>query len=547
MDRLLYWNTVLSNSAAAAISVDPITRKLNAVISDGGADAASIRLIQQGMNLLQRDSYELTFDAKASAARTIAVRLMSKDGSVIYSGPDTIPLTTSNESYRIAFTMPANVTDAEGQLEILLGGNTAAVQLDNVKLIRTTNLNVDFTGVDLFPLQNGDFSYGLNGWEPFTQGGAAAFSDANGAAKIAVSNVGGEAWNVMLNQSNLSLTKGLTYVLSFDARSTAVRDIEAALENATYVRLFYSGPLMLTPSMQHFEFTFKMAADDMLALKFLLGKTAQSAAGPHDIFIDNVVLEVKDAPVLRPPTLIPDTAANFVGEAVELEFAENEAWRTSVEAIEINGVPLLAGQYTIQPGGIVIDQAAFASDQIYAVKVKAAGFGDAGVNQFMYAADGNLVLNGEMSSGSANWAFWFGDRGESEYAPENGAARMDIYYNGGMHPDWHVPISWSTQFTQNGIKLAAGKAYELSFHAWSTIDRPIAAELTGYNNNQTVHFNITGDQSAVYKRSLLPTGDVTMSLKFLLGNVVNGAFTTPDGEHTIYIDNVEGGRCTAVS
>ncbi|WP_339207823.1 carbohydrate binding domain-containing protein [Paenibacillus sp. FSL K6-3182] len=538
MDRLLYWNTKITDSAIADISVDPLLRRLNVNISDGGTNASSIKLTQQGINLLQKDSYELTFDAEASAARTITVQLKSKDGSTIYSGPHAIQLDTSNSSHKLSFTMPPNVTDEEAQLEFLLGGSNAGVQLDNIKLIRTTNLNVDFTGVELFPLKNGDFSNGLSGWEPFTQGGTAAFMESNGAAKIAVTNVGGEAWNVMFNQSNLKLSKGMTYVLSFDASSTVARDIEAALENAGYTRRFYTGPLMLTPSMQHFEFTFKMMTDDNVALKFLLGKTPKSAAAPHDIFFDNVVLEVKDAPMLRPPTLIPDKTDNLVGNAVEIRFVENEAWRTAISAIEVNGAVLAGAKYTLQPGSIVIDQSVFASDQLYTINVKSTGFADTSVNQLMLAADGNLVLNGGMTNGSANWVHWFGDGGDSKYTPKDGVAQIDIYYHGGMHPEWNVPVGWSTQFNQSGIKLEAGKSYELSFNAWSTVNRPIAVELGGYNNTESVHFNLTGDSAAVYKKSLRPNSNVDMTLKFLLGNVVNGAFVTPDGEHTIYIDNV---------
>src|SRR5690606_28698838 len=152
--------------------------------------------------------------------------------------------------------------------------------------------------------KNGDFHFGLAGWEPFTQGGAAAFSGAGGEAVINVTNAGTAGWNVMLNQSGLQLEGGLFYVLSFDASSSVNRDIEVSLENTGYVRRFFSGSLPLNGEKQRFEYVFRMPADEVVALKIMTGKTAQSPAGAHQVMIDNVKLEVQYAPLLQSATVI---------------------------------------------------------------------------------------------------------------------------------------------------------------------------------------------------------------------------------------------------
>ncbi|MWC26895.1 carbohydrate binding domain-containing protein [Paenibacillus sp. MMS18-CY102] len=536
MDRMKYWNFNVTPDASATASVDADRRQLDAVIADGGSNAASITLAQTGLELLQNDEYKLAFDAKASAVRTIGVKLTNADGTVVFAEDNGVALGTTLASHTLTFEMPVGASYADAKLTFLLGGSDKAVSMDNVKLIRTTNRNVDFTGIDIYPLKNGDFSAGLSSWEPFTQGGAASFQPDNGAAKIGVTNVGGEGWNVMFNQSNLKLVKGLTYEFSFKAKSSVARDIQATLENATYTRRFDTGTLALTPNWQTFSYTFKMAGDDNVALKFLLGKLANSQAG--DVFIDDVVLQVQNAPVARPVTLVADATNNFVGQPIELTFTSNAAWEAAVQAIIVNGTPLAAGQFAVQPGVLTLNADAFATDRVYAITVKAMGYADTSVNQTLFASDGNHVMNGKFANGTNSWDTWVGEGGVSDFAVVNETAKIDIHYNGGIHPQWNVPVSWSTQLMQSGIQLEAGKTYDLSFRAWSTLDRPILIELGGYNNNQQAGFDLTSDQAKVYHMSIRPNAATIMTLKYLLGNVVNGTSTTPNAPHSIFLDDV---------
>jgi len=538
MDRTKYWNVTVSAGASATASVDRNRRALEVAIASGGSKASDIAVEQKGIQLLANDEYKLTFDAKASADRTIGVQWTSGDGNTVFAEQADIELGTSTGTYTVTFTMPAGVSVADGRFVLLLGGSDEDVVLDNVKLVRTTNRNVDFTGIELYPLKNGDFSAGLAAWEPFLQGGAANFQAADGAAKIAVANVGGEAWNVMLNQSNLQLSKGMTYVVSFRAKSSVPRDIQATLENATYARRFDSGSLALTTEWQTFNYTFKMPADESVALKLLLGKLGAAPAGAHDIYIDDVMLEIQNAPVKRPPSLTADSSDNRIGQPVQLAFLPNAVWEAAVQSVLVNGTQLLAGQYTVSSGIVEIAADAFAADQTYAITVKADGYADTKVSQTMFASDGNIVSNGSFSNQDTGWETWVGEGGVSTFQVENGTAKVDIAYHGGIHSQWNVPVSWSTQLAQSGLKLEAGKSYELSFRAWSTADRPILIELTGYNNNEQIGFNLTSDSSQSFKTSLRSAAGATLTLKYLLGNVVTATGTTPDAPHTIYIDDV---------
>lgn len=539
MDRMKYWSFSAADGVASA-SVNPDTRELTVQFGDGGVQAQAVKLEQNGLNLLQGDTYQLKFSAKAAASRTIGVRFVSKDGSVEYHAETGIALGTSFADHTLSFTMPAQVSDTEGRLLFDLGGSDAAVTLDNVVLIRTTNHNVDYTGVELFPLKNGDFSSGLTAWEPFTQGAAATFSAAEGTAKIAVGSVGGEAWNIMLNQSNLQIRKGFTYVLSFEAKASIARDTEATLENSAYTRRFDSGFIALGTDWKHFEYTFKPTADDNVALKFLLGKTPQAPAAAHDVFFRNVVLEIQNAPVKRPPTLAADTTDTRFGQPITLTFKDDAAWRSAVTAIQIGGRTVEQELYEVQAGAIVFSPQAFASAGANAIKVVAEGYADALVSQPLIEGDGNLLNNGSFTKGTAGWEHWVGKTGDSTFEVKEGTANLQIHYNGGVTTEWGdpVPVSWYTQLMQPGIKLTGGKTYELSFRAWSTVNRPIVIELTGYNGDAKLEFHITGDASEVYTATLKPAADVTFALKFLLGNVVTATETTTSAEHLIQMDDI---------
>lgn len=539
MDRMKYWNFT-TNGASATAGVDPEVRQLAVAIQNGGSSPQAIQLSQKGINLLQTDVYELTFDAKAAANRTIGVRFVSKDGTNVYGQVSGITLGTSMAAKQATFTMPAGINDTEGQLVFDLGGSNSAVSLDNVVLIRTTNNNADYTKVSLYPLLNGDFSAGLSYWEPFTQGSAANFSAADGAAKVSISNVGAETWSVMLNQSNLKLTKGFTYKVAFDAKSSAARDAEVTLEDAAYNRWFDSGMIPVGTNWQHYEYTLKPTADGNVAIKFQFGKTPQAPAGAHDVYLRNVVLEVQNAPLARPQTLLADNTDNRLGQPVELRFTDNAAWRNAITGVLVNGEPLAAQDYTVGAGVITLGPGAFDATGTYTVTVQAQGYADISVTQTMIASDGNLVSNGSFDKGEDNWEFWVANAGDSVFDAADGTANLDIHYYGGYTTEWGDPVavSWYTQLMQSGIQLEAGKTYELSFRAWSTVNRPILIELTGYNNNQQIPFSITGNAGTVYTAVLKPAAATSLTIKYLLGNVITGSETTPDVAHVFHIDDV---------
>lgn len=305
MDRMTYWNLV-TNQAVASASVDEGSRELQVEVIDGGANPTDVQVLQKGMYLLEGNDYKATFRARAAKPTSIQVDVRSKEGEVSYSELQTINLTTEMAEYDIVFTMPDEITDSEGQLIFNLGGQDSNIILDDIVLLKTST-EIDYGQVDLFPLKNGQFANGFDSWGSYVHFDASATLSVNSQeeVQIDISNEGKEPWSVLLEQGNLKLSKGVEYIVSFDARSSALRDVEVTVENAQYTR-FLSEKSTLTNEMSQYSYTFTMPSDETASLKFLLGKDGENTIGNHIIHIDNVVLQVKNAPEPQPePTTTP--------------------------------------------------------------------------------------------------------------------------------------------------------------------------------------------------------------------------------------------------
>ncbi|WP_237458402.1 carbohydrate binding domain-containing protein [Pontibacillus yanchengensis] len=287
MSRMIFWDFHEKDGASAEANVDADTRELQVDITETDNNPESIQLKQTGMQLLEGSEYELTFDARAASNRTIQVDVLSKDGSLSYSETKTIELSEEMETHKVTFTMPTDITDREGQLVFQLGGAEADVFLDNVKLVRTTDY-IDYSDVDLTPLENGDFAAGLENWSNYIHFDAEAEVNADGEVFHAdIENAGNETWSVLLEHPNMTFSKNVTYNVSFDARSTVSRDMEVTLENANYNR-YLSEKVTLEKDMETYSFELTMPQGDTVSLKFLMGQFADK----HDIYIDNVDVEV---------------------------------------------------------------------------------------------------------------------------------------------------------------------------------------------------------------------------------------------------------------
>ncbi len=295
VDRKTYWNLNVDNShdegAKAKYSVSEKTRELFIDVSGKNGKVSDIVLDQKGIKLSENGEYELTFDARTNFKHGKDIEVVVKSNNDEVIAREKIELTTNMDTHTVSFNIPEGKESNQGTLEFLVGGANKDVYLDNVSLINNTKPDIN-----AFPLKNGDFSQDLTGWESWSAVGA-EFKPEDGKAVINMPNKfweggdGAQTWAVQLKQTGLPLYKGLEYVVSFDASSNIEREFELVLQNSGYYRHFEK-KVTVGPETNTYTYSFVPNGDDIVELNFLLGKYGDYE--PHQVTIDNVVLEVKN-------------------------------------------------------------------------------------------------------------------------------------------------------------------------------------------------------------------------------------------------------------
>ncbi|MEK4850046.1 carbohydrate binding domain-containing protein [Paenibacillus sp. FSL H7-0756] len=525
-DRMSYWHIGTSGGAEVNPQVDTEGRlKLDITGVDSGGSGVTLQ--QKGIFLVQNQDYKLTFEADSSSARTAVVELSGYDGVVYASQP--VQLSAGHQQVEAVFKNFPGASDRLGQFVLSLSGGTGTVLLDQFVLVRTSSYyDPDLT---YYPLLNGDFSFGLTSWERLLteDGGQSTAAAVDGAAKFSITNTGNQAYSVMLFQNNLKAAAGLDYVVEFDASASVARQMGVKAENASYSPSI-DKTVELVPEMKHYRFEFRQGTNDTLSLKFLLGKVGGvSVPQSHDIIIDNVRFEIKDAPA-KPQELLADSTANRVSQPIELTFIQKAEWSGSIKSVKVNGVTLAEELYDVHPGAIIIQAAAFPAEGSYTITVEAEGYVNASVVQTILANDNNLVVNGSFTGGSSGWSTWSGEGGASSFQVVDGAVEVLITAAGSQ--------AWHTQLYQEKIPLEAGATYELSFRAKSTVPRQIVVEYSGTSAQAAqAKFDITATW-ATYSTQFSVTNDNPLKLNYLIGATLGEDKTANHTAHTISFDDI---------
>ncbi|TMW70092.1 carbohydrate binding domain-containing protein [Alteribacter natronophilus] len=262
-------------------------------VQDTGANPWDLMLFQENLPVKAGNTYVVQFDAKSSVDRTIEA--VVENASYYRHLSEEMALTEEMETFTFEFTVPED--DTVG-LKYLLGAVEAAPHDVTVSNVR---FEVKGEREKYFPLKNGDFSHGPEEWGTHLQGdwdgeSQAVFSGENEEARISIEHTGANPWDIQLTQPELSLNEGQTYVVEFDASSTADRSIEVVLDNGPaggYYRHFEE-IVQLTDEAKTFTFEFEMGADDTVGFLFLLGNVLdEQISASHDVVIDNVRVEVQ--------------------------------------------------------------------------------------------------------------------------------------------------------------------------------------------------------------------------------------------------------------
>ncbi|MFN3632726.1 carbohydrate binding domain-containing protein [Exiguobacterium profundum] len=356
----MYWNYVALPDFGGVGSIDVIdlagARFADISIDQAGSQPYSHQLIQN-VSLGKGGHYKVTFDAKADAARSIAVKVGGGPdrGYAKYSDEGSFDLTTDVQTYSMTFDMTEE-TDLAARLEFNVGLSTSGVQIGNVRVEQTPREAFDPNATkpmlgDGNHVYNGTFDQGamdrMTYWtfDPGVTKGTGTVDSVERLFRFETNKKKGAP--ATLVQQGIQLQEGHEYVLRFKARAERVDGLQVGLNGSDGDAYLPLERIALSKAFDTYEVPFTMEAgtDLMSQLQFILG----SEKGV--IEIDDV--ELRDVtPVYIDPSPLKNgaftegltnwgsyvhfdaqAAVEAVNEAARISITQegNEAWSVLME------------------------------------------------------------------------------------------------------------------------------------------------------------------------------------------------------------------------
>lgn len=355
-----YWNYVALPDFGGVGSIDVIdlagARFADISIDQAGSQPYSHQLIQN-VSLGKGGHYKVTFDAKADAARSIAVKVGGgpERGYAKYSDEGSFDLTTDVQTYSMTFDMTEE-TDLAARLEFNVGLSTSGVQIGNVRVEQTPREAFDPNATkpmlgDGNHVYNGTFDQGAMDrttywtFDPGVTKGTGTVDSVERLFRFETNKKKGAP--ATLVQQGIQLQEGHEYVLRFKARAERVDGLQVGLNGSDGDAYLPLERIALSKAFDTYEVPFTMEAgtDLMSQLQFILG----SEKGV--IEIDDV--ELRDVtPVYIDPSPLKNgaftegltnwgsyvhfdaqAAVEAVNEAARISITQegNEAWSVLME------------------------------------------------------------------------------------------------------------------------------------------------------------------------------------------------------------------------
>jgi beta-glucanase (GH16 family) len=267
--------------ATVTVTNDKNVRELKVTAPASTKKLEDITVSQDGLSLVNGNTYILSFDAYADSLKTIKATVAGKEFQVAISNV--------KQTYKNKFIVKSK--DKIHELDLLLG-NAGTTYIDNVR-IQEDALII-----------NGNFASGMAGYEVYAHDSAAMDYVVDnlteeGAFCMNISKTGGQDWMIQLKQNNITLEKGKWYVLSFDAKSTLGRTIMYALQrdgSGDNNWIPYSGTQKIDvgPQFKNYCTKFQMNenTDKATILSISMGAVNGKVINEkHTVTIENIKLE----------------------------------------------------------------------------------------------------------------------------------------------------------------------------------------------------------------------------------------------------------------
>lgn len=284
------WEFLLAGTGAATTEIKD--NQLHIYTTNAGNLDYSVQIVQPNQPLEKGYQYQLSFDACADEERTIITGITAPDDGYKRYLNDTKLSLQANEMkhYKYTFDMK-DKSDANGRVEFNLGnqGSTATVHITNVRLEKLAELDLSQEEKTVLPdgnyVYNGQFQEGIGRlayWktENDCENVQVSVTNEQGTRelKVVVPTTVTGLEQVKVKQSNIAISGGKTYVLSFDAYADRAKTIQTTVAG----KIFDSA---VTTSMDTYKYTF-VTENDLKGsdLCFLLGVEGT-------VFIDNVRIQ----------------------------------------------------------------------------------------------------------------------------------------------------------------------------------------------------------------------------------------------------------------
>lgn len=248
------------NGAQADVFVQ--NGELNIAVLKQGSDLRDFSLDSSLFSLTKGKKYIVRFEAYSSENLDLKVRVTEKDPTWTWHAGGTFKINTKKGEYFLRFDMK-HQSSHNNSVIFTLESPGASLFLDNVRIYEDNENNSieENWGVNI--LKNGSFADRLEGWSAFySMPAKGKLILVNEGAKMVIQNGGSQQGHVKLSSSPLSLVKGKTYTVEFEASSTV--EIPAKfMVSLPYEPWEWYGGNNLTLSMERkkYNFSFKMVKE----------------------------------------------------------------------------------------------------------------------------------------------------------------------------------------------------------------------------------------------------------------------------------------------
>lgn len=588
--------TTLGGDAAAVIK----DKEIVITTKDQGTADYSVQLVQPKLPAKQGYTYEVTFDAYASADRAVGIAIKAPNRSYKAYLEDSVNVTTEKQTYTLTYKMD-DTDDANSRLEFNMGAkdSTATLHISNVSVKvkkAPTQEELDQYAAkkvltDGNCIYNGKFQEGtghLAYWDvKKTEGAQVSVTKlADGRRLKVVGAKGGQPEDVTISQNALPIAEGTDYILSFEAQADKAATIQYTIGGITK---------SVDVTTEKVKYTQKFSKEEVSSFAdkdfaFLLGNAGE-------IYIDNVRFE-EDALIMNgyfnagsagyDPFIDPSAKASWVIDSqseknafdITIENSGDADWKIQLKQ---DGVTLEKGQwyklsfdikssiarsitYTIQRNGNAEitknDWTPYVQNK-YAIETPNV-YQKVSVDFSMdYATDTDSVFNIAMGNCEPNVKHRICidnielvkiDKPEEPKEPvEEGSNMLDnqLWSTNNVKASEDAgavtvsvnavgPDSWSQGIAKYDMPIEEGEEYRVSFDATSSVDRTIAYKVQKKDKDYTVYHGENIALKAGEKNSFTSTFTATASDPKVMFGIDLGKFGDEELDaHELVFSNVK--------